>query len=465
MKGLLLTSLAALLYALSFEPVAIWFFAPIAYALLFWVLNNFQRKIVHVTLFAFLSNLVILSWTNSFVGSIPWILLSLLQIIYILPLGFFARKSRSAPLFIFLVLLSESLKSRIPFGGFAWTRIAFSQIDSPYSPLVSVVGITALSGITLLVSYLLLHPNRRIALLLFTLFVASQLAPTSSHSVDSLNVLAIQGGVPERGLNFNARAQAVLDLHIKTSLRDRDGSEDLIIWPENAIDVDPLKNIVAERKLNGLIETIDAELLAGAIVQEAGLRNTSILFDNSGGAKSIYIKRKLTPFGEYIPLRPIAEFISPYAEDVTDFTAGKKRVIHEVQGHQIGSVICYEILTDGLVRDIASSSDLLVLHTNSATFSGSSEGMQQLAITRLRAIESGKSIISVSTTGPSAIVNPRGEVLQLLKDGEIGSLKARVPLISTGTIATRLGGWLEVAVLLLAGFFTFASLRRERYSL
>ena len=167
MKGLLLTSLAALLYALSFEPVAIWFFAPIAYALLFWVLNNFQRKIVHASLFAFLSNPAILSWTNSFVGSIPWILLSLLQIIYILPLGFFARKSRSAPLFIFLVLLSESLKSRIPFGGFARTRIAFSQIDSPYSPLVSVVGITALSGITLLVSYLLLHPNRRIALLLF----------------------------------------------------------------------------------------------------------------------------------------------------------------------------------------------------------------------------------------------------------------------------------------------------------
>lgn len=465
MKGLILTCLAALLYALSFEPVGIWFFAPLAYALLFWVLKNFQRKLIHVSLFVLLSHLVILSWTNSFVGSIPWILLSLLQVIYILPLGIFAKKSKSIPLYIFLVLLSESLKSRFPFGGFAWARIAFSQSDSPFSPLVSVVGITALSGITLLVAYLLLLRNRRIAALLFALFVVSQLLPITPNSVDSLKVLAVQGGVPERGLNFNARAQAVLDLHIEATSRDRDGNEDLIIWPENAIDVDPRKNMVAKRKLNELFNAVDTELLAGAIVEEEGLRNVSILFDSYGAPKSIYIKRKLTPFGEYIPLRPIAEFISPYAADVTDFTAGKKRVIHEVHGHQIGSVICYEILTDGLVRDTASSSDLLVVHTNSATFSGSSEGLQQLAITRLRAIESGKFIVSVSTTGPSAIVNPRGEVLQILEDGEIGSLKASVPLISTSTIATRLGGWLEVAVLLLAGLFALASFRRERYSL
>jgi apolipoprotein N-acyltransferase len=465
MKGLLLTSLAAILYAVSFEPVALWFCAPVAYALLFLVLNRFQRTVIHVSLFALLSHLMILSWTNSFVGSIPWILLSLLQVIYILPLGYFARKSRSVPLFIFLVLVSESIKSRIPFGGFAWTRIAFSQSDSPFSPLVRVVGITGLSAITLLVAYLLLSPKKGVAFSILALFLVSQLIPISPKSTESLNVLAVQGGVPERGLNFNARAQAVLDLHMARTWRDRDGSEDLIIWPENAIDVDPIKNIIAERKLYELVSSIDTELLAGAIVQEAGIHNVSVLFDTSGAAKSIYSKRKLTPFGEYIPLRSIAEIISPYADDVTDFTVGSKRVIHEVQGHPIGSVICYEILTDGLVRDTASSSDLLVVHTNSATFSGSSEGLQQLAITRLRAIESGKFIISVSTTGPSAVVDPRGEVLQILEDGQTGSIKATIPFIATRTIATRLGGWLEVAVLLLAGFFALTSLRRERYSL
>jgi apolipoprotein N-acyltransferase len=457
---LFVSALSGVIFSLSFKPIGLWFAAPIAFAILFFILQRRSQPILSALIFAFVGNLVVLSWISTFVGAAPWILLATLQALYYLPLGIAARLTKSIPVYIFIILLFESIKARFPFGGFSWTKIAFSQVESPFSPLISSFGAITLSFITLLIVFMVLERSRSIAGLLIGLIFLAHLSNAQPLSSESITVRAVQGGVPERGLDFNARAMQVLDNHIATTVKEVDGSEDVIIWPENAIDVDPLRNEVVAEKLVALAKVVENPLIAGAILDDDRLLNTTILFNRQGVAKSIYVKRYLTPFGEYIPLRHIARLVSDETDRVTDFSPGAQLVTHKVKGAKVGSIICYEIINDGLVREMAKNSNFLIVQTNSATFSGSAEGEQQLAITRLRAMESKRNIVSISTTGPSAVIDARGGVLSKLQDGEVGSLAAIVPLTTQRTLAMRLGGFGELSVLLLSLSWALLSLRK-----
>lgn len=459
---LLASALSGVIFSLSFKPIGLWFAAPIAFAILFFILQRRSQPILSALIFAFVGNLVVLSWTSTFVGAAPWILLATLQALYYLPLGIAARLTKSIPVYIFIILLFESIKARFPFGGFSWTKIAFSQVESPFASLISSFGAITLSFITLLIVFMVLERSRSIAGLLIGLIFLAHLSNVQPLSSESINVRAVQGGVPERGLDFNARAMQVLDNHIATTVKEVDGIEDVIIWPENAIDVDPLRNEVVADKLVSLAKIIDKPLIAGAILDDDKLLNTTILFNGKGDVESVYIKRYLTPFGEYIPFRHIARLVSDETDRVTDFSPGNKLLTHTVKGAKVGSIICYEIINDGLVREMANNSNFLVVQTNSATFSGSAEGEQQLAITRLRAMENKRNIVSISTTGPSAVIDARGVVLSKLQDGEVGSLAAIVPLTTQRTLAMRLGGFGELSVLLLSLIWALLSLRKGR---
>jgi apolipoprotein N-acyltransferase len=447
------------LYALSFKPIGLWFLAPIAIALQIYLLRRYRSPEIQSFIFAFVSSLIILNWSKTFVGALPWIALAVLQGCLAIPIGVIARFTKSFAPIAFGILLMEEIRARFPFGGFSWTRIAFSQIDSPFAKIVAITGVIGLSLITLLLAQLILDRRIRLLILPLGLLVATFFVPASTSDDTSIRIRAIQGGVPERGLEFNQRAQAVLDNHIKVTLRDFQSSDELIIWPENAIDIDPLRNAVVERKIVDLAGKTKRPLVAGAILDRDKIYNSTIYFDVDGSINSTYIKRYLTPFGEYIPLRSIAALFSPHVKRVNDFSPGEDLIVHQLPQGKVGSIICYEILNDGLVREMALNSDFLVVHTNSATFSGSSEGEQQLAITRLRALESGKSIVSVSTTGPSAIIDARGVVLSKLSDGEVGSLSADIPLVNETSFAHKLGGYGTLIALLLTFIWALSSLR------
>lgn len=450
LKTLLPTILASLLLSTSFAPLGLWFAAPIAYAIFIKMLIRSDGFMLNSFLFSFISNAIILSWSKTFVGVTPWILLSILQGLYLLPVGFLSRFVKSPTVIIFALLFMDEVKGYLPFGGFGWTRIAYSQVESPLVNWVSISGVIGLSLLTLLVAFALAAPHRYlIAFLLISAF-ASPFLISEATSSGSLNVRAVQGGVPERGLSFNARAEAVLDNHIAVTVQDFQGSDDVIIWPENAIDVDPIRNEFAREKLRTLQELTDKPLIAGAILSEKVLSNAAVLFDTSGAAQSIYVKRYLTPFGEYIPLRSLASIISPHVERVTDFTPGNDFVNHEVEKERISTVICYEILSDRIFRESAKDSGMIAVLTNSATFAGSAEGEQQLAITRIRAIESGRNIVSVSTTGPSAFIDYRGDLLEKLDDGEVGSISMAIGIRKDATFASQYGGIFTFAVLLFA---------------
>lgn len=460
-QNLALTIVAAVIFSLAFEPVGFWFAAPISLAIYFFLLKRGNDPYLTSTLYAFTSNAIILSWSKTFVGVLPWILLAVLQALYFIPIAFLWKRTRNLTAVIAALLIMEEVKSRYPFGGFGWTRIGFSQVESPYAPYFAVVGVIGLSIITTLIALILVERSRTLILFILSLLIFIPFLISTSAGEGSIQVRAIQGGVPERGLDFNARAQAVLDNHIDVTLKEFSSSDQLILWPENAIDVDPFENKQVSEKLSKLQTITGIPLLAGAIVESKGLLNTAVLFDSATAAKSIYIKRYLTPFGEFIPLRNIASIVSPHTDRVTDFTPGNGLIIHEVDGVKISSVICYELLSDSIIRESARSSDFISVLTNSATFSGSAEGDQQMSVTRIRAIESGKNIISVSTTGPSAFINHRGEVLSKLDDGEVGSISQAIDLRGSQTLATRYGEEFTYLVLLFSLLWITRSLRSQ----
>jgi apolipoprotein N-acyltransferase len=164
-----------------------------------------------------------------------------------------------------------------------------------------------------------------------------------------------------------------------------------------------------------------------------------------------------------MPLRKIAEFVSPYAKSVSDFQAGTSLQTHKISSAAIGPIICYEIIKDELVTEMAQNSAALIVQTNSATFAGTAESRQQLAITRIRAVENSRDILSVSTIGISAFIDNNGRVVSQTAEYLQAPLTGSLELNRHNTLANRLGNWASVIDLILIAFFALSRNRKRRY--
>ena len=206
--------------------------------------------------------------------------------------------------------------------------------------------------------------NKKVQLV-FIVPLLAFLIPSNIATVNQTSVLMVQGNVPELGLDFNARAKQVFNNHVDETRKALAINQkvDFIAWPENAVDVDPFTNKDVYEEL----ESFDKPLIIGAIVEkDRKLLNTSILWGDD--TQDIYVKQHLTPFGEYIPLRSLAEKISPLVNQVDDFSPGSEQKIFTIGQAKVAPVICFELLDDEILAEAAKSSNLLVVQTNSATF-------------------------------------------------------------------------------------------------
>ena len=408
-----------------------------------YAIERTDRKALSAFLFSFSFNAVLLHWTSTYVGSTPWIILSFgLSLLY-LPLALVGRWGIAAYPLIFVVL--EELRNRFPFGGFGWARVAYSQADAPYAAIASRGGAISLSAITLLIAgfaYFTLNKKVRLQLLIPILAL---LIPNNIAMVDQTSVLMIQGNVAELGLDFNARAKQVFANHVKqTRIALAEKKEvDFIVWPENAVDVDPYTNKDVYEEL----ESFDYPLIIGAIVGKGEkLFNTSILWGEK--TQDIYLKQHLTPFGEYIPMRSLAKKISPLVNQVNDFSPGNGKKIFTIGQARVAPVICFELIDDQILAEAAKGSNILVVQTNSATFGTSAESAQQLSITRIRAIEHSRNVVSVSTTGISAVIDFQGKVLNQTSMGTAEHVFADIGLIEQSSPRDRYGDWAGVFTLI-----------------
>jgi apolipoprotein N-acyltransferase len=441
--NLLLSALSGLLLSAAFEPISLWWVAPIALALEMFALSRSERKYLSVLVFALTFNLVLLHWTSTYVGSVPWIILAAGLSLFYLPLVAVKRLGIAFFPLIFVVL--EEIRNRFPFQGFGWARLAYSQADAPYAKIAAHGGAVALSAITVLLGLVLfsLFQKQFRILILLPLFLV--VVPIDVQMNQTTQALMIQGNVPKLGLDFNSRAKEVFFNHVKeTEIALKENRKvDFILWPENSVDVDPFRNPEVFEALN----SYKIPMIIGAIVgRDNEILNTSILWTKE--SQNVYIKQHLTPFGEYIPLRSLASKISPFVDDVRDFSPGNESTIFTVDKAKIAPVICYELLDDEILEKAAKSSNLLAVQTNSATFGDSAQSAQQLQITRIRAIEHSRNILSASTTGYSAVIDYNGKVLQKSDMGTAQHLYAEIGLISNVSPRDRYGDWALVMTLI-----------------
>ena len=459
---MVIISISAFLASAAFAPIGVWYLGVIGYSLFLRKISKSHRQLWHAFAFGFIYNAIVLYWSGKFVGALPWLLLSILQALFYLPVGAVAKRWGSIWLTISALLLMEEIRSIFPFGGFGWTRIAFSQIESPAAASLPYGGVLALSALTLLFAALISRFRLGSLVKLLLIFIGLALIPANPQGSGSVRFLAIQGNTPSVGLDFNSRAQAVFNLHRDATYKYATGSYDAIVWPENAIDIDPDSYPKVAADIEKLTRDKRIPLIAGVVLKRDGSPlNASVLYNSGSGAISTYIKRGLTPFGEYMPLRELAEFISPFAASVVDFKPGSELVAHQVAGAAIGPIICYEIINDRLVAEMSLNSSALIVQTNSATFAGTAESRQQLAITRIRALENSKSILSVSTIGISAFINSDGEVTQVTPENIQTSLTGDLILNNHVTFASKWGGAVKIAILFIFLLVGFSSHRKR----
>ncbi|MFI5773022.1 apolipoprotein N-acyltransferase [Streptomyces sp. NPDC051658] len=492
----------ALLY-LSFPPRPLWWLVLPGFALLGWVLHRQRlRAGFGLGLLAGLGFMLpLLHWTGEEVGPVPWLALAAAEAVFIAVgcIGI-AAVSRLAwwPVWAAAVwTLDEAVRARVPFGGFPWGKIAFGQADSVFLPLAAVGGTPLLSFAVVLCGFGLCEavrqfrayrrtgrlPRAAVAAAAATVLVpvAGALAalPLVDDSAEdgTATVAAIQGNVPRLGLDFNSQRRAVLDNHVRrTEQLAREVKEgkvpqpDFVLWPENSSDLDPYRNADARIVIDDAVKAIGVPTVIGAVVEPdtGNLRNTLIQWDPKKGPVDTYDKRHIQPFGEYMPMRSIARIFSSDVDRVQrDFGPGKKVGVFDLAGTNVGLVTCYEAAFDDAVRDtVMHGGQLIAVPSNNATFGRSEMTYQQLAMSRVRAVEHSRSVVVPVTSGVSAVIRPDGTVVRKSKLFTPDALVDEVPLRSSLTPATRMGTLPEGVLALIAvaglGLVTVRSVRSRR---
>jgi apolipoprotein N-acyltransferase len=291
--------------------------------------------------------------------------------------------------------------------------------------------------------------------------------PVAGGKESSVVVAAVQGNVPGQGLEAFAERRAVLDNHVDATLklaqRVEDGEAqqpDLVIWPENSSDIDPYTDPSAKAAIGDAVQAIGAPLLMGAVVggrPDSGWHNRAILWSTAGEPGRYYDKTHPVPFGEYIPLRSVLAPHIPALDQIpSDMVPGTRPGLFDVGPARAGVLMCFEVAYDGLVRDLVhGGANLIVVPTNNATYTGTGQIEQQFAMSRLRAIETGRWVVVASTNGISGIVGPDGAVAARAPERVQAVLEREIPLQTRLTPAMRAGAWPELA---LAGISVVSAL-------
>ncbi|MQA34628.1 apolipoprotein N-acyltransferase [Modestobacter roseus] len=449
----------------------------------------------------------LLSWSGVYVGSFPWLALAVTEALYFALLGGATALTSRLPGWpvwaAALWVAQEALRGRWPLGGFPWGRLGFSQAEGPFTAFAAYGGVplvgfaVALTG-TLLAAAVVraravgegrgARPVLRAAAVPLVAALAVPAVgglawlPLAGSSLTeggpTRTVAVIQGNVPRAGLDFNAQRRAVLDNHAAETIRLADAvaagdaaQPDLVIWPENSSDIDPYTNADAARVISRAAAAIDAPILVGAVVQGPGelISNTGIVWDPVTGPGETYVKRHPVPLAEYVPARPFFRFFSPLVDRVTDFAHGTEVGTLDIGGARVGDVICFEIAYDGLVSDVVDDgAGMIVVQTNNATFGYTDETEQQLAMSRLRAVEFGRTVVVAATSGVSAIVAPDGTLVHRSELFTADSFVEPIAQRDQRTVAERLGAapeWLLTAIgvgAVLAALTTGRARRRAR---
>ncbi|WP_306361988.1 apolipoprotein N-acyltransferase [Nocardia sp. CC227C] len=515
--------IAGLLLFVSFPPRTLWFLAPVGIAVLTLVVRDSGRARAGFG-YGMLAGLgfflPLLPWTGIYVGPVPWLALSAVCAVYVGLFGVFARWVGRLPGWPLWVAagwsLTEWLRSSFPFGGFPWGRLAFGQGDGWYLPFAMLGGaplvsfLVALTGTGLAALALAVRrpragadpsadPPRRsrwgarrpiswnliipatmlVAIIPLTGVILRTALPGPEDGNRPITVAAIQGSVPRLGLDFNAQRRAVLDNHVRRTeelarevAAGRVPRPDVVIWPENSSDIDPLRNGDAAALITRASAAVGAPILVGAVLvnSDRTTTNSVMVWDGANGPVDRHDKKIIQPFGEYLPYREFFRHFSEYADRAGYFVPGTGDGVVSVPtaadgAVRIGVATCYEVAFDrAFEQSLRAGAEILTVPTNNATFGKSEMTYQQLAMSRVRAVEHGRALVVSATTGVSAMIGADGRIQQQTAQFVPAALVAEMPLRTGTTLATRIGPAPEYVLCILAAAALVAAAIRRRTS-
>lgn len=447
-----------------------------------------------------------IEWLSLYLGPVPWLALSILEAI-IFAVGMMltavvwkflestiSASSKFREVFIALGLATvwtarEWVSITLPYGGFPWSRLAQTQSESFLAKWVFWGGLGWLTFVVAFLSavaaVLITRQNRfnqenRLSKLpifmvaIFALAVPALTPINAGPESGTIKIGAVQGNA-NAGLFSNEVRGTILKNHLDASLLLSGKKLDVVVWPENASDLSPFSNAAARSAIENFVDNeIGVPLIFGTITSRGeNIYNSSILWQPKIGPTDWYDKKRPVPFAEYVPDR---DFWYQFAPDLIGlvsrgYTFGERDGIFEVNDAQLGTLICFEIAVDDIGRDlVAQGAQVILSQTNNADFGRSDETFQQAAFARLRAIETGRTVVNVSTVGVSAIYDADGSVVEQLPTFEAGAMIQEVPLRNSKTPAMLIGSWVDLGFNLAALLLVTLSIRnimraRERRAL
>jgi apolipoprotein N-acyltransferase len=469
----LLAACAGLVLSLAFEPVAVAWVIPVAVA--GFVLTtrglSLRQGLVVGLCFGATFYLTHIYWMRA-VGIPAWLVLSTLETLFYGLTGALSailQRHRLWPLWFAAAWTTmEVWRSGWPLGGMPWGRLAFGVVDTPVAealPYAGAVGasfLLALSGA--LLAWLVSGPvsgegSRKVAALalagLVVLLALPALAPWTAEADREVTVAAVQGDVPGNGddilYDYRQVTQNHVDATVDLARQVEEGEvaqPDLVLWPENSTAVDPFDDSETNAGIWAASSAIGVPILVGAIVDGPGTEqvlNQGIVWDPQTGAGDRYTKWHPVPFGEYIPLRSVFtryNFFDRLREVGRDMLSGTRREPLDIGGVKVADAICFDIAyDDGLTAQLRNGAELLVVQSSQATFIHTDQTDQQFAITRLRALETGRWVAVATTNGVSGLIAPDGRVIATADKRSRAVLVERLGLTSQLTPATRIGPW------------------------
>ena len=374
-------------------------------------------------------------------------------------------------------VMIEFAYSRIPFGGFGWTRLAYAAVDTPLAGFLPIIGVAGVSFLVALIgqvpAWIIVGSRAKrssAARRTLAAVVASavlivgglgliRLRPEPATATGSVNVGIVQGNVPGRGIEALGRMRSVTNNHLSETVNltvrvklGQEATPDFILWPENSTDIDPTKDPITLRTVQAAAEIAGRPILVGAVMAGPGEdeRQTSALWwDPQRGITARYDKRNLVPFGEWIPFRdqllPVLPILKQVgAQSVAGTKPGVLRVAVGDRTIMIGDAICFELAYDKTIYSaLTGGAQLLLVQSNNATYGGTGQIEQQFAITRARAMEARREIAVATTNSVSGLIDAQGRVVIRTNEFTAASTVVAMPLRSQITPAVRLAPWID----------------------
>lgn len=385
--------------------------------------------------------------------------------------------------------LIEAFRLSFPFGGVPLATLGISQVAGPLRHVASLGGVILITWLTWQIGALInrghprtrrsQHVRRLITAACILIYVAGRIDPNGSDTGRSLRVAAVQGGGPQGTLAIDTNPRDVVVRHLEaTRLVNTPGPNDqqidLVVWPENVIDVDDFETSVEFNEVVAEARRLGAPIAVGITedVDAASFTNAHVIVTQDGDIHDRYDKVRRVPFGEYMPLRELLKTLGAPVDQVPrDAVAGVGPGYLDIPmgavDERASVAISWEIFFGGRVREgVEAGAGFVINPTNGSSYTWTVLQSQQVASSRLRAQETGRWVVQVSPTGFSAFIDPEGTVYDRTGVSERAVLDRVIQLRSGDTIYVSLGDGPWIASLMAVagiGLLRPVILRRAPY--